>query len=337
MDEAAIMNGASGAGGGGAWENPTGQGVYWIGSNGKVYVSGSQGTNDAGPADAQTDSYWQVRGFTPIADPNPGEVPATTNNVTSTGGGTQLSDAEAKKLAAETAERGKLKGDIGGYQDDIDALYTQLFSDLDTLVKARKGELEGQYGEQLAKAGEQYAGAIPEIETSYASIGAADSTDNTYAKVDAKKGFEDTTKTIGKNKSDDETALGKYATETTTKFQTDKDSATREIGRANETDDIDALRGARTNIETNLASGANTKATLGTDAGAKGKLKTITADAGRYESAVSALDEIVKSSMSGAVKQAAVKAVTDSAGLSDEEKQKVDEQYGNVYAEQAAL
>jgi hypothetical protein len=41
--------------------------------------------------------------------------------------------------------------------------------------------------------------------------------------------------------------------------------------------------------------------------------------------------------MSGAVKQAAVSAITDSAGLSEQEKKKVQETYGNVYEEQAAL
>jgi hypothetical protein len=46
--------------------------VFWIGTDGKVYVSGSQGTNAAGRADANTASYWSSRGFSQIADPNRG-------------------------------------------------------------------------------------------------------------------------------------------------------------------------------------------------------------------------------------------------------------------------
>lgn len=253
------------------------------------------------------------------------------------GGGGSVSDSEAMRLAAENAQRSALKGEIGSYQDDIDNLYAQLFSDLDTLVKERKGELDTQYGDQFTKASESFTGAIPEIETSYAALGAADSTDKSDAKTKAKKGFDDTTATIGKNKSDDETALGKYATETKTKFETDKNSAKTNISRAATTDDVDALRGMRNDIETNLSTGANTKATLGTDAGAKGILKTMTADGGRYEAAIGALDEIINSSMSGAVKEASIKAIKDNAGLSEEDKKKVDQQYGNVYSEQAAL
>lgn len=46
-------------------------GVYWVGSNGLVYVKGSQGTNAAGRADANTNNYWGSRGFSRINDPNP--------------------------------------------------------------------------------------------------------------------------------------------------------------------------------------------------------------------------------------------------------------------------
>jgi len=93
----------------------------------------------------------------------------------------------------------------------------------------------------------------------------------------------------------------------------------------------------RNDIERNIDQAGVTRATLGTDGDAAKAVSSLTADAGRFEAATNALDSIIKSSMSGAVKEAAVKAVTDNAGLSDEEKKKVQAQYGNVYAEQAAL
>jgi len=307
---------------------------YWIGQDGNVWLANNNGGVEnmgkplqklAGGIEAQYGSIVADE----IADPNPGNGSTTTTTTKSS----EEDDAKAK----EAAERAALRGEIGGYQDDINSLYEQLFSDLDSLVKTRKDELEGQYGEQLEKAGSQYAKALPEIQRSYAALGAQDSTNNTYAKLDAKAGFEDTTKTIGKNKSDDEAALGKYAKTTKTKFQTDKDSATREIGRAGQTEDVNALRSMRGSLEDNLSTGRNARTELGTDGSARKELSAITSDKGRYEAAIGALDSIINSSMSGSVKQAAVKAVTDSAGLSDEEKKKVDQQYGDVYSEQAAL
>lgn len=46
-------------------------GVFWVGGNGKVYVSGQNGTNEAGKFDGNTRNYWEGRGFKQISDPNP--------------------------------------------------------------------------------------------------------------------------------------------------------------------------------------------------------------------------------------------------------------------------
>lgn len=250
--------------------------------------------------------------------------------------GDVLTPAE-RAAAAKANAVNQLRAEILAKGGDIEAIYNTLFGDLDSVVRSRDSELETQYGEQFKKAGDQYADAIPEIETSYAAIGAADSTDSADGKDKAKAGFDETTATIGKNKQTDKAKLGQYSTEQRAKIGADKEAAKRNVARVGETDDPDALRSMRNEIETNL-SGANVvRAQLGTDAGARGEVARLTGDAGRFDSAVNALDSIIKSSMSGSVKEAAVKAITDNAGLSDEEKQKVQQQFGNVYAEQAAL
>lgn len=261
-----------------------------------------------------------------------GDSPTTT---TSTGGGGGTTAVEP--VDPDIALRAKLRQQILGRGGDIDSAYGALFGDLDKLVKSRGSELEGQYGDQLSKVAEQYTGAIPQIETSYAAIGAADSTDTSDAKTGAKKGFDETTSTIGKNKQADTAKLGQYSKEQRAKFGADRDAAKRNVSRAGETEDVGALRQMRNDLETNLSSAGVTRATLGTDQGARGEVANLTKNAGRYEAAVNALDSILKSSMSGSVKEAAVNAITSSAGLSDEEKKKVQQQYGNVYAEQAAL
>lgn len=249
----------------------------------------------------------------------------------SSGGGISAEEAE------QIAQRDRLREQIRGRAGDIQKIYEALFGDLEALLRARDAELETQYGDQLTKASAQYADAIPDIENSYAAIGAADSTDKSDAKDSAKEGFDETTKTIGKNKESDKAKLGQYGKENRAKFEADQTAAQRNVSRADETTDIDALTGLRNDLETNLDTAGVTRATLGTEGSARKELTNLTQDAGRFESATNALDQILKSSMSGAVKQAAITAVTDSAGLSDEEKKKVDQMYGNVYSEQAAL
>lgn len=320
---------------------------YWIGSDGMPYHR--VGDTVYGGQEAYTSLYMAKKNGNQVVlidDPLPGGVQqqaAPTGGGTGGGGttgGTGKSAAEIaeeQRLAAEAAERASLKNEITGYEDDIEATYGSLFGDLNNLIVERDKELETQYGDQLKKAGEQYTGAIPEIERSYAALGAADSTDRGDAKDKAKKGFDDTTATIGSNKTADKAKLGAYKTETETKLNQDRESARNIIRNAATTDSVDALRTGRNSLQTNLSDAAVTKSTLGTSGSARKAVTDLTKDGGRYEAAVGALDSIIKSSMSGAVKQAAVKAITDSAGLSEEEKKKVNEQYGNVYSEQQAL
>ena len=330
--------------------------VYWIGQDGNAYVKGDDGrVVNYGKPDLGTDD--NTLGYlgsnfdnlrieaTRIDDPLPGGVQqqaAPTGGGTGGGGTgktgkTAAEIAEEQRIAAQNAERAALKGEISGYEDDIETTYGSLFGDLNNLIVERDKELETQYGDQLKKAGEQYTGAIPEIERSYAALGAADSTDRGDAKDKAKKGFDETTATIGSNKTADKTKLGAYKTETETKLNQDRENARSVIRNARTTEDVDALRTGRNSLQTNLSDAAVTKSTLGTSGSARKAVSDLTKDGGRFDAAVGALDSIIKSSMSGAVKQAAVKAITDNAGLSEDEKKKVDEMYGNVYAEQQAL
>lgn len=269
----------------------------------------------------------------PEGDPT-GEGTGDGTGGTGGGGGSLLS---AAAVDPDAAIRSALQAEIAARGGDVDSVYQSLFGELENLVRSRDAELEGEYGNQFKKAADTYAAAIPEIETSYAAIGAGDSTDNADAKGKAKGGYEETTRTIGKNKADDKSKLGAYKNEQTAKVSADRDAARRNVARAGETTDVGALRTMRNDLESNISNAGVTKATLGSDGQARRDVSALTADAGRYGAAVNALDSIIKSSMSGSVKEAAVKAIADNSGLSEEEKQKVNTQYGNVYAEQAAL
>lgn len=261
-----------------------------------------------------------------------GSPAGTTLGATTTGGGTAPAAVDPS-----VARRNALVALMSGKRSAIDEAYNALFGDLETLLQSKAGELETQYGGQLKKAGEQFADVLPTIDSSYAALGSYDSTQRGDSRGKAQKGYEETVSTIGQNKTKDQAALGQFGNESRAKFQADKDAALRYIDSAAGTTDEGAVREANNNLDTNLSQTGVTRATLGTSGSAAEKIKGMTADNGRFQAAIDSLDAIVKSSMPTDVKAAAVTAVTNSAGLSDEDKAKVQAQYGNVYAEQATL
>lgn len=312
--------------------------VYWLGGDGNMYIKTSSGVMNVGPPVANNAAWRNAvgNGIKAKRIANPGNAQAApqgdnsgaSSSSLSAGGGGGASDPDA-------GERERLKAAIKGKAGSIDAIYNALFGDLDNIVRARDQELTSQYGGQRTKATEQFTEALPVIDQSFAAIGSYDSTQRGDSRGKAKKGYEDTLSTIGQNEKTDRDKLGGYANEQRAKFTADRDSAKRNIARVDETTDVGALRGLRNDLEGNLDTAGVTRATLGTRGGET--VKSITGDNGRFDAAVNALDSILKSSLGSDVKQAAVKAVTDSAGLSEEDKKKVQAQFGNVYAEQAAL
>ena len=226
----------------------------------------------------------------------------------------------AQAAAARTNE---LRGQVRGYQGDVDSIYNQLFSDLDLLIQSRAGEIDRTAGDSINKLTEQYTGAIPGIESSYAALGAGDSTDSTYAKVDAKKGYEDSLEDVGEQKAKDQATLGSYDETTRANFGADRDALARIFARLDETDNDQDLIDARNAVETKLGTARASKASLMTDEGLKGKIKGATDSSSRVGSIQSSLDNVLNSTLSGAVKQAAIAAAGTSAGLTDEEKNQI--------------
>jgi hypothetical protein len=304
--------------------------VYWINPDGTVTYKDASGTRNVGELIKEYDGGgFDATGLSGVGTLQ-GDMRSPEQTVTAGGGGGGEVDPDA-------AARASLLAEIQSRGGDVQSIYEQLFGSLDKLLKSRSGELEKQYGKQIEDVTSQYTGAIPDIESSYAALGAADSTDRGDAKDDAKEGFDSSISTIGENKKKDISALGQYGKESRVKFKTDKENAEKNINRAGSEQDVNALRGLRNDLEGNIDTARVTKATLGTDGEAAKSLSKLTGDNGRYESTVNALDGILKSSLAGAVKDAAVTAITNSAGLSDEEKKKVQQTYGNVYEEQQSL
>lgn len=253
------------------------------------------------------------------------------------GGGSRGPSTADKAAAKEAAERNAVRAEATARVQEILSAYDGLFGGLDTLLRDRAKTVETDYGEQFGTAAKQYADSLPMIESSYASLGAADSTDLRDADIKAEDGFKETNKTIKKNKEADLSKIGQYGSEQKAKWNADRDSVNRLNGRLAGVEDLGELRSSRNSLEEKLGSVRADSGTLNTDSGARGQLSGLTQDAGRFDSLTNALDAILKSSMGRGVKEAAVQSVADSGGLSETDKKKTQTMLGNTYAEQAAL
>lgn len=239
--------------------------------------------------------------------------------------------AAAQAAAAAKAKLNAIKGQIAGRRGSINDIYNAMFGDLDTVARERASDIERKSGENIGKLTDQYTASIPGIESSYAALGAGDSTDTRDAKIKAKSGYDDSVKQVGEQKQDDLAKVGSYVNENKAKFGADHDSILRLIDQAGQSDNEGDVRNADNEVANRLGQANVTRATLGTDAGARGALSGITADNGRFDSIAGALDNIMQSSLAGGVKAAAVEAASNAAGLTDEDKAKIKMQYGNVY------
>lgn len=245
----------------------------------------------------------------------------------------------AQQRAAENARLqrvGALRSEITSRNQAIMDAYNALFGDMDNVVRERSSEVERKAGRDIEELTSQYTGSIPGLVSSYAAVGAADSTDTADAKDKAKAGFDKSVETVGENKKADLAKIGSYANEQKAKWNADRDSISRLMGRVGETEDEGDLRSSRNQVEDKIGALGAERASLTTDQGARGKLSEITADAGRFDAVKSALDNVINSSLAGGVKAAAVQAVMDSSDLSEEDKNKVKTMYGNVYDAPAA-
>jgi len=293
------------------------------------------GTNWVKPAPAKTAQRAPLVPNSPLMPDSMKNKRSTNENRAST---PKTAPSAAKLQAAKDArERGDLQGGIRLTAQELQAAFDAIFGNLDTLLKSRAGEIESGYGEKFNQIANDFAASLPAIEGSYAAVGADSSTDLRDANIKADEGFKKANKELETNKQGDLAKVGQYGIEQKAKYAADRDSVNRVAGRVGEVQDLGELRQTRNDFENKLGSVRADVGTLNTDEGARGQLSALTGDAGRFDSVKNALDSIVKGSMSGAVKEAAVKAVADSAGLSDEDKKKIQAQYGNTFAEQATL
>lgn len=114
-----------------------GNGVFWQGADGNVYVKGDKGVNSAGAWDNNTNSYWGGRGFNQIADPN---APKAASNTGSSSGGS-FSGGGAAGTAA-------VAGPIAPTAEQLAQPLASL-AQLDTILNNKNAQTDAEYNRAI--------------------------------------------------------------------------------------------------------------------------------------------------------------------------------------------
>lgn len=129
-------------------------GTYWFGQDGNVWVQGPQGVNSAGPADANSQTYWNNQGYSLIPDPATSGVVINTGNpeydpnTTTTGNGTNTGTAPAKVFNQAGANNTQLAIDqIPGLLDAALAAERQRYSNTVNDFNAQEAGQRKTYGD----------------------------------------------------------------------------------------------------------------------------------------------------------------------------------------------
>ena len=306
------------------WEqSSTGGKPIWEDPN-RLQIGGSPGQLYPTPDITKTPGYGTRYNKSNASVQNLGSVPAQTPQATRPSApATYVPSAYDIAQAKKAKLVGKLRNETRGYAPEVNKIYDQLFADIDTLLNSRRKDIEETSGRSIGDLTKKYVSSIPGIENSYSAVGAGDSTWAGDSKDDAKEGFESSVKQVGDQKSKDLAALSQYGEETKAGWNADREALNRIFSRLDETDNENDLAAGRNTVETKLAGAKANRATLMTDEGLKGKINAGTDSSSRLAGIQSSLDSILNSSMANSVKDAAVQAVGQSAGLSDAEKDQI--------------
>jgi len=135
------------------------KGVFWIGQDGNVWVKGDQGTNSAGPVDANSQKYWMDQGYRGILDPNQyvggsdgnweGAKWLSFNNTGSAptsgsgSGGTEFKDTTAQRQAVYAG------------LDSLGTVQNNRLSAEDAKLQELMGQYDFEKGKEQSRFGEQ--------------------------------------------------------------------------------------------------------------------------------------------------------------------------------------
>lgn len=258
----------------------------------------------------------------------------------STGGASVNNDgdasatAEAARVARDNAERVKLRGGTREQIAAAQALYDQVFGDIDNLGRERIGSLEKDYMGKNERLTGDYLESLPTIENNYAAIGNDSSTYKGRALGKAEAGYKQGQEELGKAKGEDVAKVGSFVATNKAKYQADRDSMNRMGSRLDEVEDLGALREGRNSVEAKRGALQADRAGFMTDAGLQGELKGLTNASARFGGIAEAAKNIYGSAATVSMKNAALNSLIANSGLSPEEQQQILSTYSSQAEEE---
>lgn len=197
---------------------PSGNGTFWKGADGNVYVAGSKGVNAAGQWDGNTQNYWTSRGFKMQSDPNAPKTPGVNSNVIgantgASGGGTVYPD-KSNDIAMQTAGLGNIQSgedaSLGKLTDTYNSVMGEYNGDLADANKSytnnsndNRNDLETNKGTALENARQGRQGLFGTL----ASLGALNGSGIDLANEAVRRGANEDLKTASDNYATNQSTL----------------------------------------------------------------------------------------------------------------------------------
>lgn len=309
---------------------PEGQTVFWQGADGNIYTKGAASgwkvkqentPRTATPQGRQEliDFYNKSGGFTQIADPMAQQ---------------QVVDPYAAQAAAqaraEEAQRGQLRGEIGGGIQNLQNVYNQLYGDVTGAATGQRQALEQRYGRETQALGEQFNEQLPTIGRGYAARGAYDSSYRMDAEERAQKQFQRQLQDLAAQREADAAKIGQYVAEQQAKIQAQQSKLGTVSGRLGQTRDLNDLIQLRNEIEAQIADTGALRAGAMSQQQLMQRFQELAPATDRLSQLQGVLTTIMQGAAPSALKRATAQQIIGSAGLTPEEQDRLQTQINQI-------
>lgn len=211
---------------------------WWVGTDGNIWanIEGS-GVRNLGKYGQANNTSWlkainaSLDDTKRIADPNAGQGPTSTTTSDDSKDYSALLAQQAAENAAKASEAQNIKNSMLGRRAEFESILNNVLGNIDKTYKEESDKRKETYDEDAAALLDTLEKALPEIASSFASIGAYDSSLRGYREMDAEKEHQSSQKELTKEYEDDMANLGNKANQARTEannsyrnFMTDFDT-----------------------------------------------------------------------------------------------------------------
>lgn len=251
-----------------------------------------------------------------------GAIYNETGGVTSPSGPTP----EQLKLQQDEQTRQTLRGNVSGIIQGLTGLYDQIYGAINSGVGEAGTRLQERYTKETGALADTFNQELPKIGLGYAARGLYDSSYRQQGEADAQSGYEKQVGGLGDQLALDKQAIGAKALEQKAKYQADQGGVNAILARINEVTDINELNQLRNELEAKQRALQADTATFADSAAQKAAYESVAPTADRSAGLVATLQTLVQGSAPRALKIKTAETIIGNSGLSEEEKQKLNQQ-----------